>query len=110
MTLKTFSDKAKTFTFTYEFKDLDTAMVAGHALLGYMTGTYEVPSISITHKDKGTLVAEYVEDKKLKRPSSVFVTVLKTTTTNQWTMKHLRNVTNGSACFNSKSQRTLKVY
>ena len=52
MTLKTFSDKAKTFTFTYEFKDLDTAMVAGHALLGYMTGTYEVPSISITHKDK----------------------------------------------------------
>lgn len=28
MTLKTFSDKAKTFTFTYEFKDLDTAMVA----------------------------------------------------------------------------------
>ena len=52
MTLKTFSDKAKTFTFTYEFKDLDTAMVADHALLGYMTGTYEVPSISITHKDK----------------------------------------------------------
>ena len=67
MTLKTFSDKAKTFTFTYEFKDLDTAMVAGNALLGYMTGTYEVPSISITHKDKGTLVAEYVEDKKLNK-------------------------------------------
>lgn len=65
MTLKTFSDKAKTFTFTYEFKDLDTAMVAGHALLGYMIGTYDVPSISITYKDKGTLVAEYVEDKKL---------------------------------------------
>ena len=67
MTLKTFSDKAKTFTFTYEFKDLDTAMVAGHALLGYMTGTYEIPSISITHKDKGTLVAEYVEDHKLNK-------------------------------------------
>ena len=67
MTLKTFSDKAKTFTFTYEFKDLDTAAVAGHALLGYMTGTYEVPSISITHKDKGTLVAEYVEDSKLNK-------------------------------------------
>ena len=67
MTLKTFSDKAKTFTFTYEFKDLDTALVAGHALLGYMTGTYEVPSISITHKDKGTLVAEYVEDHKLNK-------------------------------------------
>ena len=67
MTLKTFSDKAKTFTFTYDFKDLDTAMVAGHALLGYMTGTYFQPTISLTYKDKGTLVAEYVEDKKLNK-------------------------------------------
>ncbi|MDS2341932.1 hypothetical protein RLI85_09250 [Streptococcus pneumoniae] len=67
MTLKTFSDKAKTFTFTYEFKDLDTALVAGHALLGYMTGTYCQPTISLTHKDKGTLVAEYVEDNKLNK-------------------------------------------
>lgn len=67
MTLKTFSDKAKTFTFTYEFKDLDTARVAGHALLGYMTGTYCQPVISLTYKDKGTLVAEYVEDKKLNK-------------------------------------------
>lgn len=67
MTLKTFSDKAKTFTFTYEFKDLDTAMVAGHALLGYMTGTYCQPTISLTYKDKGTLVAEYVEDHKLNK-------------------------------------------
>lgn len=65
MTLKTFSDKAKTFNFTYEFKDLDTAMVAGHALLGYMTGTYCQPTISLTYKNKGMLVAEYVEDKKL---------------------------------------------
>ncbi|VPM22733.1 phage protein [Streptococcus pneumoniae] len=55
----------KTFNFTYEFKDLDTAMVAGHALLGYMTGTYCQPAISLTYKNKGTLVAEYVEDKKL---------------------------------------------
>jgi phage protein len=67
MTLKTFSDKAKTFNFTYDFKDLDTAMVAGHALLGYMTGTYCQPTISLTYKDKGTLVAEYVEDKKLNK-------------------------------------------
>ena len=67
MTLKTFSDKAKTFTFTYEFKDLDTAMVAGHALLGYMTGKYCQPTISLTYKDKGTLVAEYVEDHKLNK-------------------------------------------
>ncbi|HEW7713104.1 TPA: hypothetical protein V0761_001255 [Streptococcus pneumoniae] len=55
----------KTFNFTYEFKDLDTAMVAGHALLEYMTGTYCQPAISLTYKNKGTLVAEYVEDKKL---------------------------------------------
>ncbi|MEZ7597368.1 hypothetical protein [Streptococcus mitis] len=67
MTLKTFSDKAKTFTFTYEFKDLDTAMVAGYALLGYMTGTYCQPTISLTYKNKGTLVAEYVEDSKLNK-------------------------------------------
>ena len=67
MTLKTFSDKAKTFTFTYEFKDQDTAQVAGHALLGYMTGTYCQPVISLTYKDKGTLVAEYVEDNKLNK-------------------------------------------
>lgn len=67
MTLKTLSDKAKTFTFTYDFKDLDTARVVGHALLGYMTGTYFQPTISLTYKGKGTLVAEYVEDNKLNK-------------------------------------------
>lgn len=53
----------KTFNFTYEFKDLDTAMVAGHALLGYMTGTYCQPAISLS--------------------LNVFVTVSKTITSNQ---------------------------
>ncbi len=67
MTLKTISDNAKTFTFTYEFSDQDTAQVAGHALMGYMTGTYCQPSISLTYKGKGTLVAEYVEDNKLNK-------------------------------------------
>lgn len=67
MTLKTFSDKAKTFTFTYYFCDQATAQIAGHALLGYMTGTYCQPTISLTYKDKGTLVAEYVEDNKLNK-------------------------------------------
>ena len=65
MMLKTVSDKAKTFTFTYDFKDLDAAMVAGHALLGYMTGTYYQPAISLTYKNKGTLLVKYVEDNKL---------------------------------------------
>ena len=67
MTLKTLSDKAKTFTFTYEFKDLDTARVVGHALLGYMTGTYFQPVISLKFKGKGMLVVEYVEDNKLNK-------------------------------------------
>ena len=67
MTLKTLSDKAKTFTFTYEFKDLDTARVVGHALLGYMTGTYYQPVISLKFKGKGMLVVEYVEDNKLNK-------------------------------------------
>ena len=67
MTLRTLSDKAKTFTFTYEFKDLDTARVVGHALLGYMTGTYYQPVISLNFKGKGMLVVEYVEDNKLNK-------------------------------------------
>lgn len=67
MTLKTISDQPKTFAFTYDFEDFDTAQVAGHALMGYMTGTYCQPSISLTYKAKGTLVAEYVEDNKLNK-------------------------------------------
>lgn len=67
MTLKTISDQPKTFVFTYDFEDFDTAQVAGHTLMGYMTGTYYQPSISLTYKGKGTLVAEYVEDNKLNK-------------------------------------------
>ena len=67
MTLKTISDQPKTFAFTYDFEDFDTTQVAGHALMGYMTGTYCQPSISLTYKGKGTLVAEYVEDNKLNK-------------------------------------------
>lgn len=67
MTLKTFSDTAQTFTFTYDFEDIDTAKVASHAVLGYMTGTYHAPVIEVTIKGKGQLVLEYVEDKKLSK-------------------------------------------
>ncbi|MEG3304722.1 hypothetical protein [Streptococcus suis] len=67
MTLKTFSDTAQTFTFTYDFEDIDTAKVASHAVLGYMTGTYHAPVIEATIKGKGQLVLEYVEDKKLNK-------------------------------------------
>ena len=65
MTLKTISEKAKSFTFTHSFADCQTAQTAGHALMGYMLGTYHQPVIELTYKGKGQLVAEYVEDKKL---------------------------------------------
>ena len=109
MTLKTFSDKAKTFTFTYYFCDQATAQVAGHALLGYMTGTYCQPVISLTYKDKGTLVAEYVEDHKLNKTFKRICDSFKDYHKQPEGLQRLKNVTNGSACFNSKSQRILRV-
>ncbi|HFH6754240.1 TPA: hypothetical protein ACGMA4_001835 [Streptococcus agalactiae] len=65
--MRTFSDTPKTFTFHYTFKDFDTAQVACHAILRYMTGTYHAPVIGVTIKGKGQLVLEYVEDKKLSK-------------------------------------------
>lgn len=65
--MRTFSDTPKTFTFHYTFKDFDTAQVACHAILGYMTRTYHAPVIGVTIKGKGQLVLEYVEDKKLSK-------------------------------------------
>lgn len=66
-TFKTFSDKPKSFVFTYTFKDFDTAQVAGHAVMGYMTGTYEQPVVEVTYQgdDFNKLVIGYAEDKKL---------------------------------------------
>lgn len=71
--MRTFSDTPKTFTFHYTFKDFDTAQVACHAILGYMTGTYELPVIDATYHndDQGgyanQLVLEYAEDRKLSK-------------------------------------------
>ncbi|HEL9598066.1 TPA: hypothetical protein U0J99_000566 [Streptococcus suis] len=69
MTLKTFSDTPNTFTFNYTFKDHDTAQVAGHALMGYMTGTFEQPAIEVTYlndeQGANRLVAEYIADTEL---------------------------------------------
>ncbi|HEM6273169.1 TPA: hypothetical protein U2C70_002104 [Streptococcus suis] len=67
MTLKTFSDKPQTFTFTYDFEDIDIAKVASNAVFGYMFGTYHAPVIEATIKGKGQLVLEYAEDKKLSK-------------------------------------------
>ncbi|NQK43505.1 hypothetical protein HO507_06640 [Streptococcus suis] len=71
MTLKTISDTPKAFTFHYTFKDFDTAQVAGHALMGYMTGTFEQPAIEVYYDnekvggDYNRLVVEYVADAEL---------------------------------------------
>ncbi|HIH7900901.1 TPA: hypothetical protein ACYSXH_001813, partial [Streptococcus suis] len=69
MTLKTFSDTPNTFTFNYTFKDFDTAQVAGHALMGYMTGTFEQPAIEVTYlndeQGANRLAVEYVADTEL---------------------------------------------
>lgn len=71
MTLQTFSDTPKTFTFNYTLKDFDTAQVAGHALMGYMTGTFEQPAIEVHYKsdkvggDYNRLAVEYVADTEL---------------------------------------------
>ncbi|WP_449460361.1 hypothetical protein [Streptococcus suis] len=73
MTYKTFSDNAKTFTFTYDSKDFDTAQNIGKAIMGYMLGTYEQPAIEITYRNDGKggyanrLIVEYVEDTKLNK-------------------------------------------
>lgn len=71
--MRTFSDTPKTFTFRYTFRDFDTAQVACHAILGYMTGTYEQPVIDATYHndDQGghanQLVLKYAEDRKLSK-------------------------------------------
>ncbi len=71
--MRTFLDTPKTFTFHYTFKDFDTAQVACHAILGYMTGTYEQPVIDATYHndDQGghanQLVLKYAEDRKLNK-------------------------------------------
>lgn len=71
--MRTISDTPKTFTFHYTFKDFDTAQVACHAILGYMTGTYKQPVIDATYHndDQGghanQLVLKYAEDRKLSK-------------------------------------------
>ena len=71
MTFQTFSDTPNTFKFKYTFKDFDTAQVAGHALIGYMIGTFEQPVIDVSYRNDGQggyanqLTVEYVVDDEL---------------------------------------------
>lgn len=68
MKFKIFSDNAKSFTFKHEFETMDHANVSSTAILGYMAGTYEQPTIDITiggseANNTYTMVIKYVEDK-----------------------------------------------
>lgn len=71
MTFQTFSDTPNTFKFNYTFKDFDTAQVAGHALIGYMIGTFDQPVIDVSYRNDGQggyanqLTVEYVVDDEL---------------------------------------------
>ncbi|TWS94567.1 hypothetical protein [Streptococcus sp. sy018] len=64
MTLKTISNKSKTFI--YDFSDEETATVASHAILGYMVGTYHAPMVDVRIKNTSQLVLEYEADKDKK--------------------------------------------
>lgn len=72
MTLKLFTDNAKSFTFKHEFETMDHANVTATATLGYMVGTYEQPTIDITigwneANNTFTMVVKYVEDEELTK-------------------------------------------
>ena len=73
MTLKLFTDNARSFTFKHEFETMDHAQTTSCAILGYMVGTFEQPTIETTiSKNKAnntfTLVAKYVSDSNLSEP------------------------------------------
>lgn len=65
MTFKTISDKAKEFTFTYDFSDYKTSLVGSSAIIGYMLGTYATPAIDTASKSNGQLTIKYIEDNRL---------------------------------------------
>lgn len=70
MTLKLFTDNARSFTFKHDFETMDHANVTSTAILGYMVGTYEQQAIDLTiSKNEAnnafTMVVKYVEDKDL---------------------------------------------
>lgn len=73
MTLLKHSDHARSFTFKHEFETMDHAQTVSTAILGYMVGTYEQPTVKTTiSKNEAnnayTLVIEYVADSNLSEP------------------------------------------
>ena len=72
MTLKEHSDNAVAFTFKRDFETMDHAQTTSSAILGYMVGTYEQPTIETTiskneARNAFTLVIKYVEDKDITK-------------------------------------------
>lgn len=72
MTLKSFTNNARSFTFKHEFETMDHANVSSTAILGYMVGTYEQQPTEITiggnkANNTITMVVKYVEDKDLTK-------------------------------------------
>ena len=73
MTLKTHSDNAVAFTFKHDFETMDHAQTVSTAILGYMVGTFEQPTVKTTisrnkARNAYTLVIEYVSDSNLSEP------------------------------------------
>lgn len=73
MTLLKHSDNARSFTFKRDFETMDHAQTISRAILGYMVGTYEQPTIETTiskneARNAFTLVVEYVSDSNLSEP------------------------------------------
>ena len=63
----------KSFTFQHEFETMDHAQTVSTAIIGYMVGTYEQPTIETTiSKNEAnnayTLVIKYVSDSNLSEP------------------------------------------
>lgn len=72
MTLLKHSDRARSFTFKHEFETMDHAQTVSTAILGYMVGTFEQPTVKTTiSKNKArnayTLVIDYVADNDLTK-------------------------------------------
>lgn len=73
MTLKLFTDNARSFTFKHDFETMDHAQTVSTAIIGCMVGTYEQPTIETTiskneARNAFTLVVEYVADSNLSEP------------------------------------------
>ena len=69
-----------------------------------MTGTYCQPVISLTYKDKGTLVAEYVEDHKLNKTFKRICDSFKDYHKQPEEAEAFEERYKQRACFNSKSE------